>query len=226
MQPYTILFLASCALCKNQYLWVHVCLLSYVTCVEAYVDDKTLQILFLTNRTGARLIMFLGLLGFPYWWICWSIQQHDIFKLLVLPQPKYSIYNAPGHTDKDVLGQHVGTEADISALAASHSGREPDTWNMNVNARWRWPRPAPPTCHSSWSRPASSLSSPAWWSLRSWARRRNSAVACPSPPRSAQSRSGWSSPYASYHCSTHTPGSPLRPDCTLRWTEGLSQHTS
>lgn len=73
-----------------------------------------------------------------------------------------------------------------------------------------------PTCHSSWSHPASSPSSPAWWSLRSWARRRNSAVACPSPPHSARSRSGWSSPYASYHCSTHTPGSQLHPDCTLR----------
>lgn len=84
-----------------------------------------------------------------------------------------------------------------------------------------------PTCHSSYSRPASSLSSPAWWSLRSWARRRNSAVACPFQPRSAQSRSGWSAPCASYHCSRHTPGSPLRRDCTLdRWTEGLSQLTS
>lgn len=84
-----------------------------------------------------------------------------------------------------------------------------------------------PTCHSSCSRPASSLSSPAWWSLRSWARRRNSAVACPFQPRSAQSHSGWSAPCASYHCSRHTPGSPLRRDCTLdRRTEGLSQFTS
>lgn len=83
-----------------------------------------------------------------------------------------------------------------------------------------------PTCHSSWSRPASSLSSPAWWSLRSWARRRSSAVACPFQPRSAQSRSGWSVLCASYHCSRHTPGSLLRRDCTLRWTEGLSQLTS
>lgn len=82
-----------------------------------------------------------------------------------------------------------------------------------------------PTCHSSWSRPASSLSSPAWWSLRSWARRRNSAVACPFQPRSAQSHSGWSVPCASYHCSRHTLGSPLRRDCTLRWTEGLGQLT-
>lgn len=81
-----------------------------------------------------------------------------------------------------------------------------------------------PTCHSSWSHPASSLSSPAWWSLRSWATRRNSGAACPSPPRTSQSRSGWSSPCASYHCSTRIPGSPLRPDCTLRRTEGHSQH--
>lgn len=76
------------------------------------------------------------------------------------------------------------------------------------------------TCHSSWSRPASSPSSPAWWSLRNWARRRNSVAACPSPPHSAQSHSGWSSPSASYHCSTHTPWSLLLPDCTLRWTRG------
>lgn len=84
-----------------------------------------------------------------------------------------------------------------------------------------------PTCHSSCSRPASSLFSPAWWSLRSWARRRNSVVACPFQPHSAQSRSGWSVLCASYHCSRHTPGSPLRRDCTLDiWTEGLSQLTS
>lgn len=61
------------------------------------------------------------------------------------------------------------------------------------------------TCRNSWSHLTSSLSSPARWSPSCFSRRRSSGAACPSPPRSAPRRSGWSSPAPSWRCSKCIP---------------------